>query len=98
MTDAQVLGWDDGDADTAHDPLCMHIMPSDDIVTHYVSLYTFNNCRMAGQIFMKFGMDVMSLETNPTSYLLISYTHHFLSVVWLPNITYSTAILSWYYQ
>jgi hypothetical protein len=30
-----------------------------------VCLYAFNNCRMAGWIFMKFGMDFVPLETTP---------------------------------
>lgn len=45
----------------------------DDIITHDVCLYTFNNSRMTERIFMKVDTDIVPLKTTLNSYILICY-------------------------
>jgi hypothetical protein len=51
--EAQVFRWDDD-----------HAITHDDIISIKLCLYKCNNSRIIGRIFMKFGMDIMPLETT----------------------------------
>jgi hypothetical protein len=46
--------WDDDDDVVTHDPLCMPLCISDDVIVHDMSLHLISK-----HVFMKFGMDVM---------------------------------------
>jgi hypothetical protein len=66
----QVIRWGGGD-DINHYPLCMS---PDDVIALDIRLYAFSKCRLTERIFVKFVVEVMPLETTPSSYVLICYT------------------------
>jgi hypothetical protein len=71
--------WDDDEA-IASDSLLMGITsqtkhnltkpnpPQLDVFTGDIRMHVFNNQRMVGRIFMKFGMDVVPMDKTPNSY------------------------------